>query len=369
MSLRMEFLSEGNRQAVLELVNSVFRPESKTMFEEGPLVWYPEFFGYSVAFFDGDRAVSFVGAVPSWVSLWESQIPVILVGNVCTLPEYRGKGLASRLLNVALERAYGDGYPLVYISGDHGLYRAAGGVDFLYATIEFETDEATLREISLIVKKTSPYSVRFYEEKDFEKLFSIYMGQGVKFIRLKKRFRHLYDLYGLRDKSRFRTEYVMGVNYPLIFVVEREGEPVAYLTLGFSGEDEVLTGLNLEFAGDLYAVADGFLMALPMYLDVFRAKGYQHSERFTVSFYATAGGYDSDILARKLKEVISRGAKINPVRKVGHRFYVMIVNREILPLYTSGEIFKRRLPEGETDIAGAMERGRIHLPDYGFNFV
>ncbi len=372
MGLRVEFLNEANLERILDLVNTVFRPETRTMYQEGPLVWLSDFFGYSVAYFDGDRPVSFVGAVPAWISLWETQIPVILVGDVCTLPEYRGRGLASDLLNEALSRAYADGYSIVYISGDHGLYRAAGGVDFLYATIEFKANEDLVRKVASVVKKTSSYSVRFYFKEDYEKLFSIYMSQGIKFVRLKKHFEHLYNLYGLRDKSEFGTESIMGFSYPVMFVVEKAGTPVAYVTIGFSGGSELLTGLSLEFAGDLYAVVDGFLMSIPTYVDLFKARGYSFDENFTVSFYATAGGYDSDIMARRLKEVVSEGVPVHPVRKVGHKFYVIIVNEDTLPLYTSSEIFLRRVLGEDAEsgsVAKAIKKGRIRLPDYGFNFV
>ncbi len=58
------------------------------------------------------------------------QADVAHIGAVCTRPEYRGQGLATRLLLEVLERLRGEGRALALISGGRGLYRRLGAEPF-----------------------------------------------------------------------------------------------------------------------------------------------------------------------------------------------------------------------------------------------
>lgn len=75
---------------------------------------------------DGDRPVSLVAVWRGEIETFCRRLKVARVGSVCTLPAYRGQGLAGTLLCDALARLQAAGTALVFISGRGPLYQRAG---------------------------------------------------------------------------------------------------------------------------------------------------------------------------------------------------------------------------------------------------
>lgn len=80
---------------------------------------------HSYGAFAGDRLVSFMGLVPFTLQIGPARLHVFSMGAVCTHPDYRGQGLASRLLDLCKQHAEQAGASLLFISGDRSLYTRA----------------------------------------------------------------------------------------------------------------------------------------------------------------------------------------------------------------------------------------------------
>jgi predicted N-acetyltransferase YhbS len=75
---------------------------------------------------DSDQFVAHCGFMPRTLALGAARLRVGLIGAVCTLPEYAGKGLGTMLLDATLAHAQRCGISLVLISGGRGLYQRRG---------------------------------------------------------------------------------------------------------------------------------------------------------------------------------------------------------------------------------------------------
>lgn len=114
---------------VVELVNQVFcvatgRPP--TMGQQFPQLFSPENLDNLFLYSDGRRPVAHAGLWMGAIHVPGARIPVAALGSVCTLPDFRGRGLADRLVRTALARCRAQGRPLLVISGDRSLYRRNG---------------------------------------------------------------------------------------------------------------------------------------------------------------------------------------------------------------------------------------------------
>ncbi len=113
--------------AVVALADAVFKqgmgPQFPTLFcaENGD--------GLRTFWRDG-QPVALVGVWRGRVVVDGREAAVAHIGAVCTRPEHRGQGLATRLLLDALEGLRGEGTALALISGGRGLYRRLGAESF-----------------------------------------------------------------------------------------------------------------------------------------------------------------------------------------------------------------------------------------------
>lgn len=97
------------------------------------------------------KIVSHVGLFPLEVVCFRASITVGGIGGVGTLPEYRGKGYMSRLLDHAVDLMKERGWPLSVLWGDRQRYRSFG---FDYAGIKYSLT-ITARSLDRIGVKAS----------------------------------------------------------------------------------------------------------------------------------------------------------------------------------------------------------------------
>jgi len=109
---------------LLLLVNSVFHHGH--IHQALPLLFNPENYHRLWVVFEDGKPVSHLGMICKDVRLGSVATRVAAYGCVCTYPEYRGRGHASRLLQAAFAASEAEGADLVMISGGRGLYRRAG---------------------------------------------------------------------------------------------------------------------------------------------------------------------------------------------------------------------------------------------------
>ncbi|MCH1626475.1 GNAT family N-acetyltransferase [Ferdinandcohnia quinoae] len=107
-------------QQAINLADKTFRNEGHTSMGEA----FPHIFTRELSFgaFDGDRLVSFMGLVPSKITLGEAVLQVFSIGAVCTDVDYRNQGLSSKILNEVYQYIDQAHASLLLISGDRGLY-------------------------------------------------------------------------------------------------------------------------------------------------------------------------------------------------------------------------------------------------------
>ena len=76
----------------------------------------------------GGKPVSHIRITYNWLSIYGMRIRAASLGGVCTDPEHRGRGIATRLLEHCIEEVTRAGAKLLIISGDRGLYLRAQAV-------------------------------------------------------------------------------------------------------------------------------------------------------------------------------------------------------------------------------------------------
>jgi len=120
LELRLVHTDELSQAAAL--ADSIFRDAEQTsMATAFPAIFAPGC-SHSYGAFDGERLVSFMGLVPFVLQVGPAKLNVFSMGAVCTHPDYRGQGIAGRLLDLCKQHAEDAGASLLFISGDRSLY-------------------------------------------------------------------------------------------------------------------------------------------------------------------------------------------------------------------------------------------------------
>lgn len=172
--------------AVVGLANAIFRAEGDgSMGQEYPLLYAPENAENLRLFLDDGAPVALVGMLEREVSLLGTRHRCGEIGSVCTHPDYRGRGLATRLLGDARSRAVEDGCDMFLISGGRGLYRRLGYLD-IGGYVRITVTPATLLRDAGV--RNRPRS-----ETDLAALVDLHSAEPVRFIRPPEDFRTLLE--------------------------------------------------------------------------------------------------------------------------------------------------------------------------------
>jgi len=110
----------------MSLVNNCFASDARGMLPRFPVLFGPANLGNCRVLLDGDRVVSHVVYLPRQAVLGGPVVAAACVGAVCTDEAYRGRGLASQVLDDCEARMRRQGLDVIYISGDRDLYRRWG---------------------------------------------------------------------------------------------------------------------------------------------------------------------------------------------------------------------------------------------------
>ena len=120
----------GERSAIIELSNRVFRSDREGRMErEYPILFSEEnLCNWRIAQTPSGEVVSAAGLWPGEILIEGKKIAVGSLGSVCTDREYRGRGIASRVIGELERHALGLGLRLFFVSGEGGLYDRFGAV-------------------------------------------------------------------------------------------------------------------------------------------------------------------------------------------------------------------------------------------------
>ncbi len=178
-----------NLDEMIELADLVFRPKEKSMRIETPIMYSRENIekGNTFIIIEDKKIVSFVGLVEEEIVVYGYKTKIGEIGNVCTHPDYRGKGYASILLQKAIEKAKSDKIAYLMISGSRSLYKRIGAVSmpFYFYQVKSKTNKKVDFKITRYkneiyrdcMKIYQKEPVRFIRERDFSSLFSLYNGE------------------------------------------------------------------------------------------------------------------------------------------------------------------------------------------------
>ena len=130
---------------------------------------------------DGGRVVSLLGMQPVKISIYGYTLKVGLIGSVCTHPDYRGAGFASRMLEIMEAQSIKKGISVFVISGLRGLYRRFGAVElgsYHTAKISPEGEKAKIKKAN---------------SKDVGKILSIHQKKFIRYLRNYDDFKAVFE--------------------------------------------------------------------------------------------------------------------------------------------------------------------------------
>jgi len=234
-----------------ELIDSVrlFRicfGESEIENEEEILAKYipPRRGGTYVLVRDG-KPVSQIGIFHDQLKMYDGTIRTGSIGGVCTHPDYRRQGLASHLMEHCTQQLVKEGARLMLISGDEGVYMRLGNV-FQGKYIYFSVKPGRGSQW-----RSTPADLVLRRATDADALIcsQLYQAEPVHFVRQKSDFvRAVHDPMS--------NTYVHADQW----IIERSGQAVAYLFLGFLWglPDGLGSGIRHvgEYAGSRSALVD-----------------------------------------------------------------------------------------------------------------
>ncbi|MEA4884487.1 MAG: GNAT family N-acetyltransferase [Clostridia bacterium] len=180
---------------VLDLVNAVFSPEDRTMGLEFPQLFRRSNLHRLRLFVDPATGApaAHAGYVAQKLVIEGCTVPVAALGSVCTRPEYRGMGLASRLVQSIMKQAIDEGLPLMMISGDLGVYKRLGAVE-AGEFLRVEAQREQIRNLIEVMSERSGWAeanMRPAVRSDITEMASIYRREPVRYVRSVRDFEEL----------------------------------------------------------------------------------------------------------------------------------------------------------------------------------
>jgi predicted N-acetyltransferase YhbS len=241
----------AEREAVIRLATTVFRREGDTdMGAAFPTLFNVHNLENLRVVLDAGKPVALAGCVLRDLSLAGTKIRVGLVGSVCTLEEFRGQGIAGRIVEEVIARSAAQGAAAVLVSGGRGLYRRLGCADAgLWRTVRVEKSRALPRLKCGVAEWTA---------RDIPGMIALYQAEPVRFERGAEEMRILLEARSLH--ARPARTWVCRLGQKLAAYACTTGPEQG------SGEGALKA---LEIAGSRHAL----LAALPAILAASRAPG------------------------------------------------------------------------------------------------
>lgn len=177
--------------------------------------------------------------------IYDSVVTIGSIGGVCTHPDFRKYGLASRLLEYCTQRLVEGGARLMLISGWRGLYRRAGNVLVgKYASFMLKPGQLTAPATTIHMRVAQP--------ADAATASRLYQAEPVHFLRPLERFSEEFQPHELTYQSEQ-------------WMIEMDGQDAAYLALitpwDFVGKTTPRVRYLSEYAGSRAALAAAIVQA------------------------------------------------------------------------------------------------------------
>ena len=199
--------------------------------------------GGTYALVDKGKPVSQIGIVHDQLKVYEGTIRTGSIGGVCTHPDYRGHGLAGRVLEHCAQQMLKEGARLMLISGDGGLYSRFGSVrqgKYCYFSLKpGQPNSWKLAPADLVLRRATPADALVCSR--------LYQSEPVHFVRQISKF-------SAALQNPLKDTYVHAEQW----MIERTGQMVAYLFLGIPYGLTESSGIRhvAEYAGSRVALVD-----------------------------------------------------------------------------------------------------------------
>jgi len=246
---RIPHLQELDR--VIGLVNTVFSPENRSMGFEFPQLFSGDNLARLRIFVDSRAGtpVAHAGYVAQELVVEGCRLPVAALGSVCTLPEFRGRGLASGVVKSIMGQARSGGLVMMLISGDSNVYKRLGAIetgDFVRVGARRE-ELPRLREAVRAWLKGKEIVCRKAKPEDVPAMAAVYRREPVRYVRSVKSFSEL---------TWWRPEMKRLFAFESMRIASTGREMLAYIVTRLRTLDDGRVRLHVpEFAGPRWAVA------------------------------------------------------------------------------------------------------------------
>ncbi|MFE5318446.1 GNAT family N-acetyltransferase [Paenibacillus sp. NPDC056579] len=128
--MEIRLLKGHDFNEAVRLADWVFKRDGRISLETAFPHIYTDATSHSYGLFADNRLASFIGFVPSVVTIGAARLNVYSVGSVCTHPDYAGRGYAGEVLKQVIRHAEQAGASLILVSGHRQLYTRAGCYPF-----------------------------------------------------------------------------------------------------------------------------------------------------------------------------------------------------------------------------------------------
>jgi predicted N-acetyltransferase YhbS len=229
----LERRAEADMGEVLDVLAAVFADTQRAWFEAGRCdPPYPQSVGF-IARADG-RIVSHVELLDMPVRYGEAIVHVAAVSGVATLPEWRGRGLASTLMEQAIAEMAARDMPLsLLLTGSQAFYERLGWSDWPPPGCAIGWADAP--EMAAHLSTPAQVSVAAYRPGDLPEMMALY-----------ERFNASRPGALVRPERYWRSllvRWLEATEYPgqrnAVYVARREGRLVGY-GFAFSNEDALV---------------------------------------------------------------------------------------------------------------------------------
>lgn len=246
MSIIVRVANPEDMSAVCELSDQVFRAQrGGHMADEFPHLYHPNNAHHWYIARDGDAIVGIVGAMTWPVVIAGAATRAASIGSVATDPRYRGRGLATTLLQLAEQSLVAESVRLMLISGDRELY-GRFGARAIGAVCWYHGDRSDAPDPRYDVRPIDPVD-------DAPQVARLYQSRSTRFVRSLAELRTLLAAQPL-------TQVEQGTR--IARIVMKDGVPVAYVIVNHRPFGGAGASRVSEWAGDPKAMRSA-LACLP----------------------------------------------------------------------------------------------------------
>lgn len=258
-------LTQAELDEAARLSDSIFRDHEQVSMQQAFPGVFSESLGQSFGAFDNGKMVAFMGLVPTIIRIGAASLQVYSLGSVCTDENYRGKGIASDLLDAVMKQIEEAGASLLLVSGARSLYTRAGCRT--YGQVEYFEWDRTRGDSFQTALLPSSTVLREWKSTDWFQLHALAASREVRFDQ------NLSELAQLIHSQAFSS--CVKLKHKVV-VAEKDGQIQAFavvavpassapkrppLLIEWAGEAACIPAL-LNFAADTYAL-DKLLIPVP----------------------------------------------------------------------------------------------------------